>query len=341
MSWITGLALRLCGRRAVASLTPVGLLLLCGGLFAQGGSDPLHTVVFSDGRVGGIEALSSAEAELAKSSRTDPFRGSGSLSAADRAESLRGFLPSAGELGGLPPLLGGPDAESIIGVDTRMRVADTRPFPARATALITFDGGGWCTGWFYRPNVVATAGQCVHTGGSKGVWRRNVRVWPGYDAGAAPYGSYPAKWTAAVLGWTRDANERYDYGVIKLYSNVGNTVGWYGLWWQNGSLNDTGAELMGYPGDKSPRQSMWVAGDKVRVTSAEQLFYFTDAVQSGGAVWTDDRPAGSSVCGGGPCAFAIHTLGPHPGPAPHNTHNHGTRITYPVYINLLIWSLNL
>lgn len=168
-----------------------------------------------------------------------------------------------------------------------------------------------------------------------------MRVWPAYDAGAAPYGSYPAKWTASVLGWTKSRDERYNYGVVKLNTNVGNTVGWYGLFWQSGSFNDTAAELLGYPGDKSPRQSMWVAGDKVRVTDSNQVFYLTDAVQSGGPIWTDDRPGGSQVCGGGPCAFAIHTIGPHPGPAPHSTHNHGTRITYQVYINLLVWSSNL
>lgn len=129
----------------------------------QSGSNPMHTVVFSDGRVGGTEALSAAE--LARSPRTDPFRGGSSLSQDASAESLRGFIPSAGELRGLEPLvLGAPGAETIIDVDTRMRVADTRRYPAKATALITFDGG-WCTGWFYRPNVVATAGHCVHTGG--------------------------------------------------------------------------------------------------------------------------------------------------------------------------------
>ena len=163
--------------------------------------------------------------------------------------------------------------------------------------MLIKSSGAWCTGWFYGPNVVATAGHCVHQGGG-GSRYTNVTVYPGYDNGSAPYGSYPAKWTASVVGWTVNGDERYDYGVIKLSTNVGNTVGWYGFWWQTASLNNTPSIILGYPGDKAqdPKQTQWVAVDKTRVTQERQVFYKNDTFggMSGSAVW-EDRPAGRPV----------------------------------------------
>jgi glutamyl endopeptidase len=267
--------------------------------------------------------------------KADPFPGTGVLSPEALAESNRGYLPSAAELRALRPAGAKIGIETVIGVDTRLRTYAST-FPARATALITFDNGS-CTGWFYGPNVVATAGHCVHTGGQRGSWRTNVRVWPGYDAGSRPYGSYSARWLASVTGWTQFADEQYDYGVIKLWTNVGNTVGWYGIWWQTASLDGLPSVIVGYPGDKSPTQSQWVGVDQVRVTQTNQVFYKTDTFNgmSGSAVW-QDRPSGSAFCANGPCAYAIHTKGLH-GAVPHSDHNHGTRITQPVYNNLVAW----
>jgi glutamyl endopeptidase len=288
-----------------------------------------QTPVFSNGVVGELPAVEA----MAKENGIGPATGSGRLSDDMLAESLRGFIPSVSHIKGLQPV-GGNGIESVLGVDTRIR-AYTTTYPARATALITFTGG-WCTGWFYGPNVVATAGHCVHSGPG-GTWKQNVRVYPGYDAGSAPYGSYPAKWLASVIGWTNSGDERYDYGVIKLSTNAGNTVGWYGFWWQTASLNNTPSIILGYPGDKSPTQSQWVAVDKTRVTQERQVFYKNDTFggMSGSAVW-EDRPAGSSFCANGPCAYAIHAYGLH-GSSPHSNHNHGTRIVQAVFDNLIAW----
>jgi glutamyl endopeptidase len=161
-------------------------------------------------------------------------------------------------------------------------------------------------------------------------------VWPGYNAGGAPYGSYPAKWTASVTGWTTSGDERYDYGVIKLSTNVGNTVGWFGIWWQAASLNGLTSVIAGYPGDKLPEKSMWIAADEVRATQERQVFYKDDTFggQSGSPVW-QDRPPGSSFCTGA-CVMAIHAYGLH-GSAPHADNNHGTRLTETVITNLVNW----
>lgn len=288
------------------------------------------TPVFSDGSEGmpaGAEA--SAETEGVK-----PYKGTGKLT----EELLLGaeLATSPAEVNGLPPVSGPVGIESVLGVDTRVRNYTNPSYPARATALITFTGG-YCTGWFYGPNIVATAGHCVHTGGPGGSWRTNVRVYPGYNAGSAPYGSYASKWLGSVTGWTGSSNEQYDYGVVKLSSNVGNTVGWYGIWWQSTTLNGLPSVIAGYPDDKSPAKSQWLGVDQVRVTQTNQVFYKNDTAggMSGSAVW-QDRPIGSAYCSNGPCAYAIHAYGIH-GSSPHSNHNHGTRITQSVFNNLVYW----
>ncbi|MBI4518208.1 MAG: trypsin-like serine protease [Deltaproteobacteria bacterium] len=286
--------------------------------------------VSSDG-----EVTASAETGSAATQGTQPSAGTGVLSEDARLASEELTPMSREEIKGLQPASGNVGIESVLGSDTRIRAYST-PYPARATALVTFDGG-YCTAWFYGPNVVATAGHCVHTGGGGGSWRTNVKVWPAYNAGSAPYGSYNAKRLYSVAGWTNNADERYDYGAIKLFTNVGNTVGWYGIWWQDSSLTGLPSEILGYPSDKTPAQSQWMSADIVRVTQGTQVFYKNDTFggQSGSAVW-QDRPAGSAYCADGPCAYAIHAQGLH-GAAPHSNHNHGTRIREAVFNNMINW----
>lgn len=291
----------------------------------QGFVDPLEYPTSNIGAIRGTESVMAAPGG-------SPFTGSGENGLA--IATTTGVEGLANSLRGLPPATGPVGVESVIGLDTRLRLYTTN-YPARAIALITFTGG-YCTGWFYGPNVVATAGHCVHAGRG-GTWRTNVRVYPGYNAGSAPYGSYPAKWLASVVGWTQNSDERYDYGVIKLSTNVGNTVGWFGWFWQTASLTGLPSIVAGYPGDKSPTQSLWAAADIVRATQERQVFYKDDTFggQSGSAVWYD-RPSGSPGCSNGPCAYAIHAYGLH-GSAPHSDHNHATRITEAVSNNLTNW----
>jgi glutamyl endopeptidase len=292
----------------------------------ESAADPMHYPVSNVGAIRITEPASEAA-----SRGGTPFAGTGILNPQIElmqdvsSELIRGLQPASGKVG----------AETVLGVDSRLRNYTTT-YPARAIALITFTGG-YCTGWFYGPDVVATAGHCVHSGGTGGSWRTNVRVYPGYNAGSAPYGSYAASWTASVTGWTTSADERYDYGVVKLATPAGNTVGWFGYFWQTASLTGLPSIVSGYPDDKSPAKSQWATADIVRVTQERQVFYKDDTFngQSGSAVW-QDRPAGSPFCANGPCAYAIHAYGLH-GSAPHSDHNHATRITSAVSTNLTNW----
>jgi glutamyl endopeptidase len=228
--------------------------------------------------------------------------------------------------------------ESVIAPDQRVRINPTTTFPARAVVFITRNGAGHCTGWLYGADIVATAGHCLHTGGSGGTWYTGLAVWPGRNGASAPYGSCTPRLLHSVTGWTVDGNEAYDYGAIKLNCTIGNTTGWFGYWWQSASLAGTSTLINGYPGDK-PFGEQW-RGDSVArtvtVSQANQIFYTNDTIggMSGSAVY-QNRAAGSSFCVGF-CSMAIHGYGLH-GAAPHSNNNHAARITEARFNNLQAW----
>jgi glutamyl endopeptidase len=318
-----------------ALLLCVALLLVVGTAIttAQDFDTPeedLDTPMFSDESVEMI-MTSAAERGLEGSA---PFEGTGELT----EEALRRegviFATDIEEFEELEPATGGLGIETIIGMDTRVRVRVSQ-FPARATCFVKFTGG-WCTGWMYDDDTVATAGHCVHTGGTGGSWRTNVKVYPGRFRSYRPYGYCTAKWLGSVVGWTVNKNKEYDYGVIKLNCTVGNATGWYGMWWQTASLTGDPTVISGYPGDELKRQ-LW-SFYQVGSTSTRQVFYKNDTLggMSGAPVW-HDRPPGSPYCSNGPCAMGIHAYGLHGSP-PHSTHNSGTRITQARFDNFMTWA---
>lgn len=224
--------------------------------------------------------------------------------------------------------------ESIIGADQRIRVNPTTGYPARATALITFSQGASsfiCTGWLIGKDTVATAGHCVADGGSGSFNDRTTyRIYPGRNGPGSPYGSCTAKRLYTNITWLNSGKDDYDYAAIKLNCNIGNTVGWYGFFWQAASLLDLPVRTQGYPGDKPLTQ--WKAADRVRVDQIRRVFYQADTFggQSGSPVWTNR----SSNCN--PCGMAVHAYGIYGSP-PFSTNNHGTRITQAVFNNLVRW----
>lgn len=198
-------------------------------------------------------------------------------------------------------------AESVINWDSRTR-SYTTTYPTRAIVFIELNGAHLCTGWMYSARDVVTAGHCVHTGGSAGAWRdkTKMKIYAGRDGTISPYGFCTVKRLASVTGWTVSNNFRYDYGHMRLNCNVGNTVGWFGMY-APASPVGMPAIIGGYPGDK-PRTN-WTSADKIRTVTAEMIAYRMDTAggHSGSPIW-HDKDEGLSTSSNA-WAFGIHNYG--------------------------------
>lgn len=96
----------------------------------------------------------------------------------------------------------------------------------------------------------------------------SATVLPGYDAGYEPYGSCNAATFYSVTGWTTNHDWDYGYGAIKLNCSVGDTVGWFGMYWTDFSEQGSPITITGYPIEKVPSNSMPDLNSANRITEA-------------------------------------------------------------------------
>ena len=293
-------------------------------------AEPLHTMVFSDGR-----EITMPETKFENGAESygqaDPWQGT-ELSVEELVSQgvIIKSYPDVEALLALESATSDVGIEMVIGVDTRTRTY-TESYPARAVALIRFNDGS-CTGWLIGPDTVVTAGHCVHTGGTSGYWRSGFTVYPGYDQNIAPYGVCGATWAATNKRWAEEGEESHDYGVIKLDCDIGITTGYFGFLYKEGknSMKGFPTAITGYPGDKPFEQ--WQSHDKVRASKMKMISYDNDTYggMSGSPVWYDKGKKG-------PYAIGIHTAMPH-GSGFHGKRNHGTRIHEVVFNMLSFWN---
>jgi V8-like Glu-specific endopeptidase len=229
---------------------------------------------------------------------------------------------------GPPP----PLAETVHGPDNRVKINNTSVYPWRvhASLLITAaDNSQWIgTGWFIGPHTLITAGHVVHIKNSgvsgRDGWVKRIQVMPGRNGGTLPYGSVTSASFRSVTGWTNSGDQNYDYGAILIPNEMGNTVGWFGFGvYGDADLKASVANISGYPGDK-PSGTQWYDARKVDSVGARKVYYDIDTFggQSGSAAYR--------IIGGARYGVAVHAYGG-------ATTNSGTRITSPVFNNMVAW----
>jgi V8-like Glu-specific endopeptidase len=223
-------------------------------------------------------------------------------------------------------------AETVHGMDNRVRITNTGVYPWRvhASLLITAaDNSLWIgTGWFIGPHTLMTAGHVVYIKNSgvpgRDGWVKSIQVMPGRNGSTLPYGSVTSTNFRSVVGWVRDGDENYDYGAIIIPTELGNKTGWFGFGvWPDADLVASTGNIAGYPGDK-PDGTLWYDFRKIASVNSRKVYYDIDTFggQSGSAVYR--------IISGSRYGIAIHAYGG-------AVNNSGTRIVTAVYNNMVAW----
>ncbi|MDR2977512.1 MAG: trypsin-like serine protease [Streptococcaceae bacterium] len=189
---------------------------------------------------------------------------------------------------------------TVFGPDDRFRITNTTTYPYSAVVMTrtTFPDGYVASGSgaLISPNSVLTAGHNVYDK-YHGGWATSIISYPGYNAGATPFGGIYGTNFYSVNGWVGSAdsdtknsyNSRYDIGIIRLASNIGRHTGFFGVSWGAADLNQT-FTLTGYPGTVSQSNvlgQMFSASGKVTSQDTNSLYYQIDMTpgDSGGPLY--------------------------------------------------------
>ena len=209
---------------------------------------------------------------------------------------------------------------AIIDEDNRVHVTDTKSLPNRWIAYIVSywpDGtASRGTAWMYGPSVAMTAGHCIYNR-SKHTYPSKIVLYPGYNDGTAPFGSYTAVKCSVPVNWRTSGEAKYDFGAVKLSSAYGSKRGFFGVKYKSkGTWKGQKVLITGYPGDKG--KQLWrMAGNIVECTSSI-LSYTIDNYggNSGSPIYYGTGTTRYSI--------GIHTMGS-------SVMNSGTRITRTVF----------
>jgi len=240
-----------------------------------------------------------------------------------------------------------PGPDRIIGNDDRVPVTDSTQQPWRMTVRIAYTNPnnttGWCSGFIYDDNTVATAAHCLYpyndTTRGPNDFVKKVTITPGQNTGNSngrpiPFPGCNGIALAVPAEWMRDGNVDFDWGTVKLDCAIGDVVGTYGLFVitdQELAMNPQ-SNLVGYPSDKGLGTSGWgkymyfsTSNVNSGSSTAYRIAYDNDMVpgDSGAPVWRGLPPSCNY------CVYAINSYEYFTG-----IPNFGVRITQPVFAAL-------
>lgn len=227
---------------------------------------------------------------------------------------------------GVSPLPGEEPSETVQGADNRQLITNTTAYPWRTITKLyqTFPNGERyvCSGVLIAAKYVLTAAHCVHDA-SRGGWASSVEVIPGLSGTYKPYGSAFATYYRSYTGWTNSRDANYDFALITLDRNIGDSTGWLGYSYYP-SVNGITGHLAGYPADKDGGVGLYYHYGSITSSTAQRLYYQIDTAggQSGSGIYRIDNNQRY--------VFAVHKGG-------NSTTNYGTRIDSQKFNDLQRW----
>ena len=177
--------------------------------------------------------------------------------------------------------------KTVFGSDNRITVYQPSSYPFSAIAYMEVTGecgDTWtCTGFMVGKDRLLTAAHCLVCT-KHSAWAKYINFYFGFKNYKNYLYCYRGAWTA----WAGDlfSDRKYsinnDFGCVKFRQNVGDTVGWFGTWWD---LPDNDVES----------KYMYVAGYRNGILRYD--YGWVDAMDRSHLSYTMDTEPGNS---GGP-----------------------------------------